>query len=74
MFELGSGRGQLAFYMASQAPEMKYVLVDYSGVKHKADNRLKTVSFSFQCLLKFQGFTTLSGRIFDRYSENPLPH
>uniref|UniRef100_A0AC34GD50 tRNA:m(4)X modification enzyme TRM13 n=1 Tax=Panagrolaimus sp. ES5 TaxID=591445 RepID=A0AC34GD50_9BILA len=41
VFELGVGRGQLAFYMASQAPEIKYVLVDYSGIKHKADNKVK---------------------------------
>uniref|UniRef100_A0A914XQB4 tRNA:m(4)X modification enzyme TRM13 n=1 Tax=Panagrolaimus superbus TaxID=310955 RepID=A0A914XQB4_9BILA len=41
VFELGVGRGQLAFYMASQAPETKYILVDYSGIKHKADNKVK---------------------------------
>ena len=45
ILELGVGRGQLAYYMAKIAPETKFVLIDYSGVKHKVDNKLKAVCF-----------------------------
>uniref|UniRef100_A0A7E4VID9 tRNA:m(4)X modification enzyme TRM13 n=1 Tax=Panagrellus redivivus TaxID=6233 RepID=A0A7E4VID9_PANRE len=40
VMELGVGRGQLAYFMANAAPKADFILLDYSGVKHKADGKI----------------------------------